>query len=797
MRHHPRIHPASARARLAAIISGSLAAVAMAAGPLVAQGFGQSVLVSGDEVLVGESLYATRPGYVYVYHRDGSGKWVEAGRLQASDAAPNDHFGRALALAQGDLLVGATIARESGALYVFSKSPRGWRETASIVPNGAKPADSFGRMAATDGRTVIMSDWAADSSRGAVYVFEKQNGAWRETAKLAASDGQPNDWFGFAIAIRDDRIVASAINKNAQRGGAYVFRRTANGWQEAAQIAPPDTTANLGFGASVALMGDDVILSAPGADGFVGAVYTYRSSGTAWTQAAKTPPPTGTQPNGTFGAVLTVAGDELWVGAQGIGGGQVYRLARNGDGVFTHVAAITGRETIQGDGFGGAISMNGSLAVAGLIGDDFGLGSAAVLEKRGANWVEAGRLASEVPSIYSPITGGKVDCTGGKAAQFDCGDVDILSFLPVSAIGGTRGVQVNDTWGWTDTQTGREWAIVGRYDGTSFIDISDPSNPVYVGNLPLHEGARPNVWRDIKVYKDHAYIVSDGAGPHGMQVFDLARLRNIPKSQLPKTFTEDAHYDRIASAHNIVINEATGFAYAVGANSGGETCGGGLHMIDIREPLKPKFAGCFQDMQTGNQRTGYSHDAQCVTYRGPDAKYAGHEICFGSNETALSIADVTSKDSTVAISRAAYPSVGYAHQGWLDEQHEYFYMDDEGDETNGSVQHTRTLVWDVKDLDDPILVKEYFGSSTSSDHNLYIRGNLMYQSNYVSGLRIVDISNRAEPKEVGFLDTVPGNDAPGFDGSWSNYPFFASGTIIVTSGKEGVFFVRRRVRPVS
>ena len=124
-------------------------------------------------------------------------------------------------------------------------------------------------------------------------------------------------------------------------------------------------------------------------------------------------------------------------------------------------------------------------------------------------------------------------------------------------------------------------------------------------------------------------------------------------------------------------------------------------------------------------------------------------------------------------------------------------MDDEGDETNGSVNHTRTLVWDVKDLDDPVLVKEYFGSSTSSDHNLYIRGNLMYQSNYVSGLRIVDISNRAEPKEVGFLDTVPGNDAPGFDGSWSNYPFFASGTIVVTSGREGVFFVRRKVRPVS
>lgn len=406
-----------------------------------------------------------------------------------------------------------------------------------------------------------------------------------------------------------------------------------------------------------------------------------------------------------------------------------------------------------------------------------------------------GRLTGDAASL-DPIVGDRVECRDGSASSFDCSSVDILSFLPVTAIGGARGIQVNDVWGWTDQRTGREWAIVGRYDGTSFIDISDPLNPRYAGNLPLHEGAQPNIWRDIKVYRDHAFIVADGAGPHGMQVFDLVRLRDVAAGDTV-TFTEDAHYDRIASAHNIVINEETGFAYAVGASSGGDTCGGALHMIDIREPKQPRFAGCFQDTRTGNQRTGYTHDAQCVIYQGPDEDHRGREICFGSNETALSIADVTEKDSPQPIAHAAYPSVGYAHQGWLDEQHEFFYMNDEGDETSGTVQHTRTLVWDVRDLDDPVLAREYFGPSTSSDHNLYIVGDLMYQSNYVSGLRVVDISDRANPREVGFLDTVTGNDAPGFDGSWSNYPFFASGTIVVTSGREGVFLVRRQTRPVS
>jgi hypothetical protein len=91
----------------------------------------------------------------------------------------------------------------------------------------------------------------------------------------------------------------------------------------------------------------------------------------------------------------------------------------------------------------------------------------------------------------------------------------------------------------------------------------------------------------------------------------------------PVTFKETAHYDKIASAHNIAINEATGYAYTIGNSAGGETCGGALHMINIQDPGTPVFAGCFADPSTGNQKTGYTHDTQCVTYRGPDTRYTG------------------------------------------------------------------------------------------------------------------------------------------------------------------------------
>jgi choice-of-anchor B domain-containing protein len=187
-----------------------------------------------------------------------------------------------------------------------------------------------------------------------------------------------------------------------------------------------------------------------------------------------------------------------------------------------------------------------------------------------------------------------------------------------------------------------------------------------------------------------------------------------------------------------------------------------------------------------------------VVYHGPDEAYQGREICFGSNETALSIADVTDKESPEAVAMASYPNVGYSHQGWLSEDHAFFFMGDELDETGGNVTHTRTLIWDLADLDDPVLAREYLADTRATDHNLYVLGNIMYQSNYKAGLRVLDISDPENPVPLGHFDTVPyGGDDPSMTGSWSNYPYFESGIVVVTSGSEGLFVVRYRPRTIS
>lgn len=384
---------------------------------------------------------------------------------------------------------------------------------------------------------------------------------------------------------------------------------------------------------------------------------------------------------------------------------------------------------------------------------------------------------------FSPLA----RCEGGAADGYPCDGVDLVGFLPRTELGSGVGVpRLNDLWGWTDPSTDRNYGLVGRTDGVVFVDVTDPTEPRSIGFLASRTGV--STWRDIKVYDDHAFIVADGIPGHGMQVFDLTRLRGVDEFQ---TFNADLVYDRVSAVHNIAINEETGFAYAVGSNSGGDTCGGGLHMIDVRSPRGPTFAGCYARTGTGRAGTGYTHDVQCVMYDGPDTEHRGREICIASNETAVVIVDVTDKSSPIFLSAASYPGAAYVHQGWLTEDQAYFLQNDELDEATGVVANTRLLVWDVRDLDDPRLAREILGSTNAIDHNLYVRGDRAYWSSYTAGLRVLDVADGGNPAERWFFDTVPTSDNPkSFDGSWSNYPWFDNGIILVSSAQEGLFILQ-------
>ena len=380
--------------------------------------------------------------------------------------------------------------------------------------------------------------------------------------------------------------------------------------------------------------------------------------------------------------------------------------------------------------------------------------------------------AAPPPPPPSGFTG-PAACVDGMAGEFPCDGVDLRRRVPLADMGGESG---NSVWGWADPETGREYALVGLDNGTAFVDVTDPEAPVFLGRLPTRTFA--SAWRDIKVYGNHAYIVADGAGAHGMQVFDLMRLRGLAA---PQNFNPDRMYLEFANAHTIAINEDTGFAYAVGSNR----CGGGLHMIDIRTPNNPMFAGC--------HGPPYTHETQCVVYRGPDAQFAGREICFSANETHVAIVDVTTKSSPVTLAEIDYPELGYVHQGWLTEDQSYFLLGDEFDEIQFGVP-TRTHVFDFAELTAPQYLYPHEAETRAISHNLYVLGNRVFQANYTAGLRVLEFGDlaAAEIEEIAFFDTYPASDEPIFHGAWSVYPYLPSGTLLVSDIQGGLFVLTLR-----
>lgn len=757
--------------------------------------FGAAVALTGDQALVGEPQGGA--GTVHVYRRVGQA-WQIVGTLPTTDLPDGSGFGTSLVADGATALVGMMADSGRGGVAVYTRAANGTWSAAGRLGSPMPPRSMFGAAIALAG------DWAfvgaPGAGGGAVHVFRRTGTTWAAAGTLPAGELGTGDRFGSAISVEGDRVVVTATGRETNKGAIFIFRRGADGaWTREAMVTGRRLPANARMGSAVLLTGDRIWVGAPQANSFQGMVVGFsRNSAGEWTEGATlTPIEMGPA---RFGSSLVAADGEVWVGAPAsdFQQGRIFRARFDDRGRVLGLTklAIDGLET--GAGFGGAVSVLGTHAAVGMPSDGGRQGTVAFLARTAqGEWVGRGTVFPKVESQFKAYTGAERICgESGKVEEFECSNTGMLSFLPIDEVGGKRGTRLNDNWGWTDAQTGKEYALVGRTDGTSFVDVSNPGAPRYLGDLPKTEGSPSAAWRDMKVYKDHVFIVADGSAEHGMQVFDLTRLRTI---RTPETFAPDYHYTRIASAHNIVSNIETGYMYIVGASGGGETCGGGLHMINVQEPKNPVFAGCFQDKETGRAGTGYSHDAQCVTYRGPHVKYQGREICVGSNENAISIADVTDKANPIAVSRQSYPDVAYAHQAWLSDDQRYLFLGDELDEGAGKGEAgkgTRTLIFDLADLDDPILVKEFVGTRKATDHNLYIKGNRMYQANYNAGLRILDISDPTNPREVGFLDTAPGEDNPNMDGAWSNYPYFASGTIIVTSTSQGLFLVKDRTQVV-
>ena len=801
----------------------SLAATAVLVSPGLAQSgsFGNSVVIDGDALIIGEPNNSFRPGMVYVYRKSES-DWIESARLTAPGAERADGFGAVLALSGNTLFV----ATRAGSLYTYERSGATWAFSGTLTAEdlvGLDPQCNFNGYCGVDYGISLSADrdWllvghsrtATDASRmrtrqrrdgesvplpppGTVYAFQRgPDGRWTEQQRIESPAAAAGDAFGAAVSVVGDRLLVGAP-KAARNGGSlegagrvFEYRLMDGLWREGAELTVAGEAEAL-FGATIVSSEGRAVIGAPLSGLGFGAAFVFNldaATGT-WSERARLDAPEALEGD-VFGGSVALDGDDIWVGAPVVRGLETGMAFVFSDGTVTDIR-FTEEETNMEDSFGHRVVAGEGIAAVTASGLDHQAGGVFVYERDdNGTWQQEDLLLS-APDALGAVFGEERRCTEGAVESFDCNDIELLAYIPISLLTApesARGIRANDNWGWTDSETGREYALVGRNDGTSFIDITDPTNPMLVGDLPKTPNTpRSQLWRDIKTYGDHAFIVADGAGAHGMQVFDLTRLRDVLDP--PVVFDPDLLYrgdglNVVESSHNVIINEETGFAYLTSRGCAG------MHMVDISEPMEPTFVGCSEP--------GGTHDAQCIVYRGPDESYRGREICLRMSGNRFQISDVTDKSNPVELSTASHPNPAYMHQGWVTEDHRYFMMDDESDVIAGNVETTRTLVWELDDLEDPILVKEFFGSLPASAHNLYVKGDFTYQANYKYGLHILDTSDPLNPVEVGMFDTSPFGTGPGFGGAWSTYPFFDSGTILVTSMQEGLFMLKKRVRPVS
>jgi len=364
---------------------------------------------------------------------------------------------------------------------------------------------------------------------------------------------------------------------------------------------------------------------------------------------------------------------------------------------------------------------------------------------------------------------------GAPPVSFDSSGVSLLSWIPLGDFNASA-TDGADCWGYT-SPSGREYAFIGLNTGTGVAEVTDPSNAQVVTHLT----GPTSIWRDIKTYDQYAYVVSEGGG--GIQGFDLTQIDAGIVTSAATVTTGGGTF----ASHNVAINETSGRLYRVG---GGSTPVKGLRIYDLSDPALPVFVGAWNDR--------YCHDAQIVTWTEPP--FAGVEVAFcyanntsGGGSPGIDILDVTNPASITLIGNIdlsvapifSHPA-SYSHQGWLSSDRRYIYFNDEVDE-GATGNPTTTRVIDVQDLTNPVQVATYSNTTAARDHNLYVKGTRIFQANYRSGFRLLRAFTPTSLGEIAFFDTYPPDDNANYNGLWSIYPYFQSGTVIGSDIEKGLF----------
>jgi FG-GAP repeat len=353
--------------------------------------FGNSVAISGDTAIVGawfDDDNGEDSGSAYIFERNANGIWTQQAKLLPDDGATFDTFGRSVAISGDIAIVGIKRCdgngANSGSAYVFERDEAGrWAQQTQLLANDRSTTSSFGMSVAISGDTAVIGALGVSPELDSAYVFVRdEGGVWSQQAKLIASDGEIDDFFGYSVAINDDTIIVSAPYDNnlsgEMAGAVYVFIRDANTmWTQQAKLLPSGAFKGVvtdAFGYSIAISGDTVIAGASLDDdswGNAGAAHVFvRDETGAWTKQAKLLASDASDGD-RFGSSVAINGNTALVGATGEGNhrgktpSSAYIFVRNASGVWEQQTKLIPTDGERGDSFGRSVALSDDTALVG------------------------------------------------------------------------------------------------------------------------------------------------------------------------------------------------------------------------------------------------------------------------------------------------------------------------------------------------------------------------------------------------------------------------------------------------
>ena len=456
--------------------------------------FGWAVDLEGDTAVVGApwATFSGSQAEAYVFGRTGT-TWSEEAILTTPGALLGDDFGESVALSGDTALIGAGghdgIAIDSGAAWVFVNNGTSWNLQQKLTPSDPAAYDNFGNAVALEGDWAVVGAERRNRDTGAVYVFERSGTSWSERAKLLASDASPAHFFGSAVDISGDTVIAGAYQAYFGHGAAYIFTRTGTTWSQEAKLSAFTKTIGDRFGNAVCLHGDTALIGAPHDSDlgqFRGTAYLFQRTGTSWARETELIP-AGVAVDDYYGSSVSFDGDVAVVGspysdATAFVGGAAYLFSRRGT-VWEERTVLGGSDTTIADSFGGGVAVDGDTILVGAHRDD-DLGSlsggAYVFRWDGAVATATFRNGGTNPASYhtntAPILG--------------------TDYIAVIDLGGTTGHSaavlaafaspLTFTLGWGQTglvnPLGPElFGLPSAPGPLAAITVPIPSDPVYAG----------------------------------------------------------------------------------------------------------------------------------------------------------------------------------------------------------------------------------------------------------------------------------------------------------------------------